>query len=763
MKKWKQLTCILLVVLLLLNCCPPAKADDRQTLTLFCFSTEMEHGLPVSLMLKDGLVYIKEDSLAQISGFACTGDSMFQCENRAVSLKPCRLGDEPWYIAEAAFDYLDVRAHKVNNSLFFEAAGAARARAQAQAEMIMFTESYRYRIQTSDAENIGVILAMMYDALSGKSFSMMDGRYQSEHIREVLVDLLTVGEDEAGRLAIDFNSAMEELTCWSDLVSAEDWADLPDDLKLLSLYEGISDPVSALTEAAGAELKGFGLGSQLKIMQYLQSLAFVSELQLDCFQHVLADNPNVVNAARSVLPADCSPLIDEMCDTLRFYQSKEYSDVLVELVGEELETITKETFEVGTETIVETLTGTKLASIATKIARVLLDRWLPAGKQMDLTMKIYLLSKIQRITFSIYCVYCQLEGSEINQKYAAILYLKCCAMHSQYCSAVDSSINFERRNATIEKALSGLIQIPDKLLLEGSGDPELDLTSFFRSRQDDADHTGVWINDNSSNHSIHVLSQDGQTVSIEVTSTKPTGTGGGVSAIDITAIEDIVLYNGVGAKEYVDSFGNEGILYLMFSGDSLTAEYRVLTRSPGRWGIDYGAGRYHRADASQTSSLTNGQYYARITGAESADGGSVLLHTVVLNYDSFQDSDVAGLAVGDAFSANGAAYTVESGNFADGEFSLGSTRLIRTLRGDWIVVYPSAVPVLYELGAYDFLIPATMTMAISPIYAQNFPTEDGTASVADLFSRYGDTLQNYRYLLTIENDVVVGIELPYMP
>ena len=45
MKKWKQLTCILLVVLLLLNCCPPAKADDRQTLTLFCFSTEMEHGL----------------------------------------------------------------------------------------------------------------------------------------------------------------------------------------------------------------------------------------------------------------------------------------------------------------------------------------------------------------------------------------------------------------------------------------------------------------------------------------------------------------------------------------------------------------------------------------------------------------------------------------------------------------------------------------------------------------------------------------------
>ena len=47
MKNCKKLTCIFLALILLLNCCPRAFAEGRETVTLFCVSTEAPQGLPV--------------------------------------------------------------------------------------------------------------------------------------------------------------------------------------------------------------------------------------------------------------------------------------------------------------------------------------------------------------------------------------------------------------------------------------------------------------------------------------------------------------------------------------------------------------------------------------------------------------------------------------------------------------------------------------------------------------------------------------------
>ena len=770
MKNCKKLTCIFLALILLLNCCPRAFAEGRETVTLFCVSTEAPQGLPVTLMLEDGIVYIQEDSLARLSGFACEGGGRFRCENRSLSLDECRLGGEPWYAAEPAFALLGVRTHAVENSLFFETAGAARARAVSMAERVMVTDNHRYQIQESIMSGtVGVLFAMAYDALSGDLISMLDGRYQSDHVREVLVDIVTVDESRAERLANDFSAEAEALTSWSRLLSNLEWESLPNDLKVLAAFEGKIDPVAVFSRSSGAELKGFGIDNQLKILQYLQSLSFVSEQQYDCLRYLLEDRADIVDAALQELPDDCSSLIDQMWDQLRSYRSAKTGNLIVELLEEELDTITKMTLEVGIENIIETLTGTKLAADAAKFARAVLDYWLPAGKQMDLTLKMFILVRIQRVAFALYCACLQRERTELHQKYAAILYLRCCELFSQYTAAVDPAIDFKGYNATVDEAMSALTRIPDKLLLEESGAAQPDLLSFFRDRQDAADFTGLWIHNISSNYTINVYAQNEQSISAEITCIKPTADGSDVSAIDITTVEDIPLYNGMGAKEYVDSFGNEGILYLKFSDGRLTATYEVLSPGiGGRWGIDRGAGSYHRQGETTPSyagadSLPNGQYYARISDAVPADGGMALLHTVVLTHDSFWSEDIAGLSAGDSFSANGITCTVESGSVDEGMFCLGSEYLVRTMQGNWIVTYPSGVPVLYELGSYDFLIPAAMTMDINPIYAQSFSAEDTTAPVVDLFARYRDTLQIYRYLLTIEDNAVTKIELPYMP
>ena len=124
---------------------------------------------------------------------------------------------------------------------------------------------------------------------------------------------------------------------------------------------------------------------------------------------------------------------------------------------------------------------------------------------------------------------------------------------------------------------------------------EVSPTAFVPPQTDNTNVcAGVWINDASNSHTIDVFRQDGQNISIEVTSVKLTGDGKNVSAIDITKIEDIVLVDGCGAKKYTDSWENEGIIYLAFTGDRLQVNYEVLSRGLGRWGIDTGAGTYHK-------------------------------------------------------------------------------------------------------------------------------------------------------------------------
>lgn len=105
-------------------------------------------------------------------------------------------------------------------------------------------------------------------------------------------------------------------------------------------------------------------------------------------------------------------------------------------------------------------------------------------------------------------------------------------------------------------------------------------------------YVGTWINDMSENHIINVYEQNGSTISIEVTSVKLTADGMNVSAIDQTIIEDIVITDGAGSKNYTDSFGNEGIIYLTFRDGLLSVQYEV-TKYGDRWGIHPGEGNYH--------------------------------------------------------------------------------------------------------------------------------------------------------------------------
>jgi hypothetical protein len=110
-------------------------------------------------------------------------------------------------------------------------------------------------------------------------------------------------------------------------------------------------------------------------------------------------------------------------------------------------------------------------------------------------------------------------------------------------------------------------------------------------------YLGVWEKDERSNYTISVFAQNGSTISIEVTSILLSG-GANVSAIDQTTIEDIILSDGVGSKEYIDSWGNEGVIFLSFSDGCLRVSYEVTKRGElSRWGIDPGAGTYHRIES----------------------------------------------------------------------------------------------------------------------------------------------------------------------
>ena len=104
------------------------------------------------------------------------------------------------------------------------------------------------------------------------------------------------------------------------------------------------------------------------------------------------------------------------------------------------------------------------------------------------------------------------------------------------------------------------------------------------------DYTGLWISDLSDSWTVDITSQNGDTISMKII-------GGSMSHIGETTIENMRLQGGKGSSPYIDNWGSEGTVNVNINGDELELSFVVDHISESAlYGVDIGAGIYHKAD-----------------------------------------------------------------------------------------------------------------------------------------------------------------------
>lgn len=314
-----------------------------------------------------------------------------------------------------------------------------------------------------------------------------------------------------------------------------------------------------------------------------------------------------------------------------------------------------------------------------------------------------------------------------------------------------------------------------------SGQNEEEPPAVGNSQVAENDYTGLWENDLSGSNTINVYEQNGQNISVEVTSIKLSASGASVSAIDITKIENIPMINGQGSKEYTDSWNNRGIIHLSFSGDSLRVDYEIIEEDPlARWGIDRGAGSYHRSAGSGnqsesgiestitvpgTSIVVENPFYVFVDAVEAQNGNNCRIKVRIQEYYAFSDDMVMSLSVGDEIFANGTGYRIrdlderESGRCY---LEYGNMLIRSRSENIWILCWPSYSKVFRELGTTELDVLSDAEIRFDQTLLQLYGEGIQSLSLAELLSGY-DVFRYYPCKLTLENGVVKEMAFEYKP
>lgn len=478
----RRVLSIILLLSLLLSFAPAAMASEAEEVCeITCITNTVSSTVPVPCRSVDGVAYIPEEFAAVTSGWDyidSDGKPEFMLEEQTV-LADRYIQDEQgvfWVPIGSTLEQLQAEVAAFNGCLI------VRAKTYTADELIARTEAVfhdkenidRWRITSVDGGhgNAGVIFANLFnattqwklvDALTGeytrdnykKAFALIMAKDKAEGEKDT--DLMAVLKDVDGYL--DVLSELEQKSVKAedldDIMKQFSYGNLTDGEALLAMYKEATDPLGK--ELGGnVELGGLDLGAQLEIIEYMVSIRDASSFYVD-----MVDNVFFAECLKNPYGWGPAEMIEAAKDVVKYYRSDSYSDIISEVLTQEIVSAM-----VGTlNQTAENATGILANTLA--IERIVIDSatdLLGGEKPSEIMANVeinYCLAQIQKSAKALYNVYAHGANDPVRAKYAALLYLRCSLAWSYLYEEQVPEADFVSYREGVKKHMAAIMEISD--------------------------------------------------------------------------------------------------------------------------------------------------------------------------------------------------------------------------------------------------------------------------------------------------------------
>jgi len=463
----------------------------------------------------DGRLYITASDAAALSGYELTSNGIqckFQREGKeVVSSQALSFRDERWVQLEDTLQLLETEVMKVSDGLIIRGKETTAEELLAITDSIMLEDYIMYQVTDTYgfAGNIGYIAANIYNIVSqGKLFSRLTGDYSESLYESIFSGLSDVVATE-GILSVisEANSLINKLDKIADvdMIGTDETQDLmelladgaiSDSTVVIKTLKNGTNPVKEVFKILGAkdgqissylELKGLDIGSQIKLYQYVESLANCSETYANMIAYTYSDYM-IDEREDYYLPYTALGPVNDLKD---FYYSEDFAELLLLYVSEERELVVADTMaSIFDDMMINTIMENLLSSSAAKA--VPLAQWITSSvfdlvfddvsSKMNYIELSRCVSELQTGVAKLYQIYRANPETAINAKYAAMLYLSLYEFNHQM--AVSSGVLKQTTavSGICKKNLQVLAGISDRDLTVSVGNEHIDWMELFETQ-----------------------------------------------------------------------------------------------------------------------------------------------------------------------------------------------------------------------------------------------------------------------------------------